>query len=72
MIIDNRMDLGISSAFGVPYRLRRRPPFPPVAHRWILTWLLSKATWWGAADDPATASNILCQTPFSLQRANRL
>jgi hypothetical protein len=63
------MNLGISTAFGHPYRLRLGPPFSPVAHRWIFTWLVSSATWWGAADDPTTASNIFCQTPFSLQRA---
>jgi hypothetical protein len=31
------MDLAISTTFGNSYRLRLRPPFPPLAQRWILT-----------------------------------
>jgi hypothetical protein len=37
LIIDNRMDLAIPAAFGEAYRLRLRPPFPPLAQRWIFT-----------------------------------
>jgi hypothetical protein len=36
-VVDNRMDLGISTTFGDAYSLRLRPPFPPLAQRWILT-----------------------------------
>ena len=36
-VVDNRMDLAISTTFGDAYRLRLRPPFPPLAQRWILT-----------------------------------
>jgi hypothetical protein len=37
LIIDNRMDLAIPTAFGDPYRLCLRPPLPPLAQRWIFT-----------------------------------
>ena len=36
-VVDNRMNLAISTTFGDAYRLRLRPPFPPLAQRWILT-----------------------------------
>ena len=35
--VDNRMDLAVSTALGEPDRLRPRPPFPPLAQRWIFT-----------------------------------
>jgi hypothetical protein len=63
----NRMNLGISATFGVLHRLRIGPPFRVGAS---MAWLPSRVTWWGTAEAPATASNIL--TPFSLQRAKRL
>jgi hypothetical protein len=37
LIIDNRMDLAVATAFGDAYRLRLGPPFPPLAQRWIFT-----------------------------------
>src|SRR5262249_46685826 len=37
LIIDNRMDLAVPTAFGDAYRLRLGPPFPPLAQRWIFT-----------------------------------
>ena len=46
--------------------------FPPLAQRWILTWLLSSEAVFGGSDGPATHSKIFCQTPFSLQREKRL
>jgi hypothetical protein len=66
------MHLAISAAFGDAYRLRLGPPFPPLAQRWIFTWLLSSATWPGMSGAPATAANIVCEMPLSLQRAKRL
>jgi hypothetical protein len=36
-VVDNRMNLAISTTFGDAYCLRLRPPFPPLAQRWILT-----------------------------------
>jgi hypothetical protein len=70
--IDDRMNLAVAAAFGDAYRLCLRPPFPPLAQRWIFTWLLSSATWPGASDVAATAANICCQMPLTLQRAKRL
>jgi len=66
------MNLAVSTAFGDPYGLRLRPPFPPLAQRWIFTWLLSNATCPGVSEDAATAANMFCQIPRSLQRAKRL
>ena len=37
LIIDNRMDLAVPTAFSDAYRLRLGPPFPPLAQRWIFT-----------------------------------
>ena len=37
LIINNRMDLAVPTAFGDAYRLRLGPPFPPLAQRWIFT-----------------------------------
>jgi hypothetical protein len=36
-VVDNRMDLAVSTTLGAAYRLRLGPPFPPLAQRWILT-----------------------------------
>jgi len=66
------MNLAVPAAFGDAYRLRLGPPFPPLAQRWIFTWLLSSATCPGMSGAPATAANIVCQMPLSLQRAKRL
>jgi len=66
------MNLAVAAAFGEAYRLGLRPPFPPLAQRWILTWLLSNATCPGTSVDAATAANMACQIPRSLQRAKRL
>jgi hypothetical protein len=71
-LIDNRVYLAVAAALGDAYRLRLGPPFPPVAQRWIFTWLLSSATCSGVSTAPATAANIFCQMPRSLQRAKRL
>jgi hypothetical protein len=38
------MNLAVAAAFADTYRLRLRPPFSPLAQRWIFTWLLSSAT----------------------------
>jgi len=72
LFVDNRMNLAVSTAFGDAYRLRLRPPFPPLAQRWIFTWLLSSATCPGVSGSQATEVNIFCQMPRSLQRAKRL
>jgi len=66
------VDLAVAAAFGDAYRLGLRPPFPPLAQRWILTWLLSSAICPGASEEAATAANMLCQIPRSLHRAKRL
>jgi len=71
-VVDNRMDLAVSTAFGDTYRLRLGPPFPPLAQRWIFTWLLSSATCPGVSEHAATAVKMFCQIPRSLQRAKRL
>lgn len=34
-LVDDRVNLAVSAAFGEPDRLRLRPPFPPLAQRWI-------------------------------------
>ena len=70
--VDYRMDLAVATAFRKPDRLKICPPFPPLAQRWTFTWLLSKATCSGGSQGAETASNILCQTPLSLQREKRL
>jgi hypothetical protein len=44
LLVDNRVNLAVSPAFGDADRLRLGPPCPPVAQRWIFTWLLSSAT----------------------------
>jgi hypothetical protein len=31
------VNLGVPTAFGDTYGLRFRPPFPPLAQRWIFT-----------------------------------
>ena len=72
LLVDNRVYLAVSAALGDAYRLRLGPPFPPLAQRWIFTWLLSSATFPGVSGLPATAANIACQMPRSLQRAKRL
>jgi hypothetical protein len=72
IFVDNRVDLAVAAAFCRPDRLKIRPPFPPLAQRWILTWLLSSATCSGGSLGPATHANIVCQTPFSLHREKRL
>jgi hypothetical protein len=51
----------VASTLGDAYRLCLGPPFPPVAQRWIFTWLLSSATCPGVSGLPATAANIACQ-----------
>jgi hypothetical protein len=38
------VNLAVTAAFGDAYRLRLSPPFPPLAQRWIFTWLLSSDT----------------------------
>ena len=55
LVIHDRMYLAVATALGETYRLRLRPPFPPVAQRWIFTWLLSSATCSGVSTAPATA-----------------
>jgi hypothetical protein len=37
LVIDNRVDFAVPTAFGDAYRLRLGPPFPPLAQRWIFT-----------------------------------
>ena len=69
--VGHRMDLAVAAAFRRPDRLKIRPPLP-LAQRWILTWLLSRATCSGGPQGAATHSNIFCQTPLSLQREKRL
>ena len=66
------MNLGISTAFGHPYRLRLGPPLS--TGRASVDFHVARVQCYlvGAADYPTTASNIFCQTPFSLQRAKRL
>jgi hypothetical protein len=72
MFVDHRVDFAVAPALRKPDRLKISPPFPPLAQRWILTWLLSSEADSGGSDGPATHSNIFCQTPFSLQREKRL
>lgn len=36
-LVNNRVNLGVPTAFGDTYGLRFRPPFPPLAQRWIFT-----------------------------------
>jgi hypothetical protein len=66
------MNLAVSASFGDADRLRLRPPFPPLAQRWIFTWLESSATRSGVSEGAATAANMVCQMPRTLQRAKRL
>src|SRR6201988_4860589 len=56
--VDHRVDFAVAAAFCRPDRLKIRPPFPPLAQRWILTWLLSSATCSGGSQGPATQANI--------------
>src|SRR5215471_18439129 len=70
--IDNRVDLAVATAFRNTDRLKIGPPFPPWAQRWAFTWLESNAACSGGSQGAATHSNIFCQMPLSLQRANRL
>jgi len=71
-LVDYRMDLAVAAALGRPERLKIRPPFPPLAQRWIFTWLLSNAACSGGSEGAATDSKIFCQIPLSLQREKRL
>jgi hypothetical protein len=71
-VVNDRVNLTIPATFGETYGLRFCPPFPPLAQRWIFTWLLSSATCPGGSGAAATAAKIFCQMPLSLQRANRL
>lgn len=71
-LIDDRVDFAIAAALREPDRLEFGPPFPPLAQRWALIWLLSNAACCGGSDGAATAANIFCQMPRSLQRAKRL
>ena len=71
-LVNDRMNLAVSAAFGDAYGLGLGPPFPPLAQRWIFTWLLSSATCLGASTGAATAAKMFCQMPRSLQRAKRL
>ena len=66
------MNLAVAAAFADTYRLRLRPPFSPLAQRWIFTWLLSSANCPDASEPTATAANMFCQITRSLQRAKRL
>ena len=70
--VDDRVDFAVLSAFREPDRLKICPPFPPLAQQWTFTWLASKAARSGTASATATDSNIFCQMPRSLHRANRL
>jgi hypothetical protein len=70
--IDNRVDFAVAAALGEPNRLKFGPPFPPLAQRGALTWRLTGAACSGGPEGAATASNIFCQIPRSLQRAKRL
>ena len=61
--------LGVAPAFCEPNRLNIGPPFPPPAHRWTFTWVLSMDI---SSSEPAKAEvnsrNIYCQIPFCDQR----
>ena len=70
--VGHRVDFAVAPALRKPDRLKISPPFPPLAQRWILTWLLSSDADSGGSDGPATHSNIFCQTPFSLHQEKRL
>ena len=72
LFVDHRVDFAVAPSLRKPDRLKISPPFPPLAQRWILTWLLSSEAVFGGSDGPATHSKIFCQTPFSLQREKRL
>ena len=72
IFVDQRVDFAVAPALRKPDRLKISPPFPPLAQRWIFTWLLSSEADSGGSDGPAMHSNIFCQTPFSLQREKRL
>src|ERR1700722_658894 len=69
---DDRVDFAVATAFRKTDRLKIGPPFPPWAQRWVFTWLESNAACSGGSAGAATHSNIFCQMPLSLQRANRL
>ncbi len=40
LFVDHRVDFAVAPALRKPERLEISPPFPPLAQRWILTWLL--------------------------------
>lgn len=70
--VDDSVDFAVAAALRDPDRLIISPPFPPLAQRWILTWLESNAACSGGWSGLATDSKISCQTPRALQRAKRL
>src|SRR5215471_10151924 len=66
------MKLAVPASFSDTDRLFRGPPFPPLAQRCALIWVLSSATCSGDSGEPAAISNICCQIPRPLQRLKRL